>query len=226
MFIFAASIVAVLASGIASIAGFGIGSLMTSLVATRYGMKTAVAAVAVPHLIAMDLRFWRLRRDLDRRVLLGFGAMNAAGSLAGALLDVWVDSPVLSIVLGILLLFSGIAVSSWRSIARIRRADVSVRRHPGSQAMLALAFKAGPSWRQRQRSALWSTSVRMPVYLITGSGQMLRAWPAVVTLRSVWSSGHFWASAFFERSPRGHSAAWLLLSYFGVGGCLLLTPRR
>ena len=101
MFIFAASIVAVLASGIASIAGFGIGSLMTSRVATRYGMKTAVAAVAVPHLIATGLRFWRSRCDLERRVLRGVGAMTDAGSLAGALLDVWVDSPVLSIVLGI-----------------------------------------------------------------------------------------------------------------------------
>ena len=171
MFIFAVGIVAVLASGIASIAGFGIGSLLTPLVATRYGMKTAVAAVAVPHLIATGLRFWRLRRDVDRRVLLGFGAMNAAGALAGALLHVWVDSPVLSIVLAILLQFSGIAgvfeyaepmrfgkKTSWISGALsgafgglVGNQVASVRRR-----CLASAFKAGPSWRQRQRSASWS----------------------------------------------------------------------
>ena len=84
----AVAAVAMLAVGIASIAGFGIGSLLTPLVAAQYGMKTAVAAVAVPHFIATLLRFWRLRADVDRRVFLGFGLMSAAGSLAGALIHV------------------------------------------------------------------------------------------------------------------------------------------
>jgi uncharacterized membrane protein YfcA len=73
------AVVAALAGGIASIAGFEIGSLLTPLVASRYGMKTAVGAVAIPHLIATVWRFWRLRSDVDRRVFLGFGLMNAAG---------------------------------------------------------------------------------------------------------------------------------------------------
>jgi len=40
------AVVAALAGGIASIAGFGITSLLTPLVASHYGMKTAVGAVA------------------------------------------------------------------------------------------------------------------------------------------------------------------------------------
>src|SRR5437773_970086 len=102
------AVVATLAGAIASISGFGIGSLLTPLAASKYGMKTAVGAVAIPHLIATVLRFWRLRSDVDRRVFLGFGLMNAAGSLVGALVHVWTNSPTLTIVLGILLVFAGI----------------------------------------------------------------------------------------------------------------------
>jgi len=102
------AVVAALAGGIASITGFGIGSLLTALVASHYGMKTAVGAVAIPHLIATVLRFWRMKSHVDRRVFFGFGLMNAAGSLAGALIHVWVDNPILTVVLGILLVFAGL----------------------------------------------------------------------------------------------------------------------
>ena len=46
-FLIVVALVAALAGGIASIAGFGIGSLLTPLVASQYGMKTAVGAVAI-----------------------------------------------------------------------------------------------------------------------------------------------------------------------------------
>src|SRR5579859_3203632 len=108
LFEIAVGIVAMLAAGIASIAGFGIGSLLTPLIAWHYGMKTAVGAVAIPHVISTLLRFWRLRADVDRRLFLSFGLMNAAGALAGALLHTRITSPVLSIVLAVLLLFAGI----------------------------------------------------------------------------------------------------------------------
>lgn len=49
---------AVVAGSIASIAGFGIGSILTPLIALRHGMKAAVSAVAVPHVIATSIRFW------------------------------------------------------------------------------------------------------------------------------------------------------------------------
>src|SRR5207253_827291 len=43
-----------------------------------------------------------------RRVLLGFGLMNAAGSLAGALLHIYVNNRALTVVLAVLLIFAGI----------------------------------------------------------------------------------------------------------------------
>src|SRR3954464_290880 len=83
-----------LASGaIASVAGFGIGSLLTPLVAVRAGTKTAVAAVAIPHLIGTAMRFWHLRRSLDRAILWRFGLTSAAGGLAGAVLNASATGP-------------------------------------------------------------------------------------------------------------------------------------
>src|SRR5689334_17383770 len=75
------AIVSVIAGGIASVAGFGIGSLLTPLFALRVDMRTAVAAVSVPHVIGTAFRFWRLRGHVDRRVLLSFGITSALGGL-------------------------------------------------------------------------------------------------------------------------------------------------
>jgi len=99
--------VAVVAGAIASVAGFGIGSVLTPLLATRFGMKVAVAAVSIPHLIATAVRFWMLRRDLDRRVLVTFGITSAAGGLAGALLHALIGGRVLTIILALALVFTG-----------------------------------------------------------------------------------------------------------------------
>ena len=52
---------AVAAGAVASVSGFGIGSLLTPLLALHAGTKTAVAAVSIPHLIGTAIRFWRLR---------------------------------------------------------------------------------------------------------------------------------------------------------------------
>src|SRR3954451_8392828 len=99
-----------LASGaIASVAVFGIGSLLTPLVAVRAGTKTAVAAVSIPHLIGTAMRFWHLRGSVDRAVLWRFGLTSAAGGLVGALLNASAPGPALTMVFGSLLVFAGAA---------------------------------------------------------------------------------------------------------------------
>jgi len=77
---------AVISGGIAAIAGFAIGSLLTPTLALDTGTKLAVAAIAIPHFVGTAQRFWILRRHVDRRVLTGFGITSAVGGLAGALL--------------------------------------------------------------------------------------------------------------------------------------------
>jgi uncharacterized protein len=112
-------VVAAVSGATASIVGFGIGSLLTPLLAATIGMDLAVAAVALPHAVATALRCWRLRRSIDWSVLKGFGLLSAAGGLAGALAYSRLDAAQLSRVLGALLLltalaqFTGIA-ARWR----------------------------------------------------------------------------------------------------------------
>src|SRR5437660_5202934 len=102
------AVVGFVAGAIASVSGFGIGSLLTPVLAVRVGTKLAVAAVSVPHMAATALRFWLLRKDVDRRLLWSFGLMSAAGGLAGALLHAYADSPILTAVFGGLLILTGV----------------------------------------------------------------------------------------------------------------------
>jgi uncharacterized membrane protein YfcA len=113
-FLLAVAVVGVLAGATASVAGFGIGSLLTPLLAARFGMATAVAAVALPHAVATALRCWRLRDAVDGRVLRGFGVLSAAGGLAGALLFARTGDRVLALVLGGLLVATAVAgLTGW-----------------------------------------------------------------------------------------------------------------
>ena len=52
-------LVAVVAGGIAAVAGFGIGSLLTPVLAIETGMKLAVAAITIPHFVGSAMRFPR-----------------------------------------------------------------------------------------------------------------------------------------------------------------------
>jgi len=97
----------VAAGAIASVAGFGIGSVLTPVFALRVDMRLAVAAVAIPHLIATSLRLWMMREHVDARLVRTFGIMSAAGGLAGALLQQRLRGPGLVMVFGGLLVFAG-----------------------------------------------------------------------------------------------------------------------
>lgn len=113
------ALVGILAGGIASIAGFGIGSLLTPLFAYRVGTKIAVAAVSVPHFAATLYRFWLLRKGVDRRTLINFGITSAAGGLVGALLNAYSSNPALTILFGAILIF--VALSEFTGLAQRMR---------------------------------------------------------------------------------------------------------
>jgi uncharacterized membrane protein YfcA len=108
-----------LAGAVAAVTGFGIGSLLTPLLAIEAGTRLAVAAVAVPHFIGTLQRFVKLRRQVDRRVLIGFGITSGMGGLAGALLHTRLSSRTLSIVFGTLLILAGVSeLTGW--VQRVR----------------------------------------------------------------------------------------------------------
>jgi uncharacterized protein len=101
-------VAALVAGAVASISGFGIGSILTPLLAAFLGTKSAVAIVSIPHFLGTALRFALIRQHLDRRVLVTFGITSGIGGLIGALLHVWLHSKALGYTLGGLLVFAGI----------------------------------------------------------------------------------------------------------------------
>ena len=127
IFLLGVFVLAVLSGGTASVAGFGIGSLLTPLLAATFGTATAVAAVAVPHAAATALRCWRLRANIDWSVLRGFGLLSAAGGLVGALLYTRFSNGALTLTLGLLLLSTALAtLVDLPSRVRVTRLAVGV----------------------------------------------------------------------------------------------------
>lgn len=99
-------VVAVVAAAIAAVTGFGIGSLLTPLLALQVDTRLAVAAVSIPHVVGTGLRLWLLGGGVDRKVLWSFGLTSAAGGLAGAALHGMASNRWLGLVFGALLLFA------------------------------------------------------------------------------------------------------------------------
>jgi uncharacterized membrane protein YfcA len=133
MFLAAVFGVAVLSGATASLVGFGIGSMLTPLLALQLGMDTAVAAVALPHAVATAIRCWRLRRSIDWNVLKRFGVLSAIGGLAGALVYTTLDAGVLKRVLGGLLILTSIAQFS----------GLASRWHPKGATVALLGLGSG-----------------------------------------------------------------------------------
>ncbi|HET7903925.1 MAG TPA: TSUP family transporter [Candidatus Eisenbacteria bacterium] len=132
-FDFAIFTVAIFAGATASVVGFGIGSLLTPLLAASYGTGLAVAAVTIPHAIATAVRCWRLRAAIDRRVLVRFGLLSAAGGLGGALLYTRLGPSTLTKILGGLLLLTAAAqLTGW-----------SKRWHPHGPIVALLGLGSG-----------------------------------------------------------------------------------
>jgi hypothetical protein len=184
----------VLAGSIASVAGFGIGSVLTPLLATRLGMRVAVAAVSIPHLAGTALRFWLVRRHLDRRVLFTFGVTSAAGGLVGALLQSRASNAALTIVLAVLLFVAGVtellgparrprlpAAVAWIGGALSGLFGGLVGNQGGIRSAALLAFPL-----DRQTFVATATAIalvvdgaRMPVYLVASGADVAPHAPIV-----------------------------------------------
>lgn len=180
------------AGAIASVSGFGIGSVLTPLLAMRVGTKLAVAAVSIPHLVATALRFWLLRKHVDRRLLWSFGVMSAAGGLTGALLQVFAESPLLTMVFGGLLIFTGtmgltglsqrLRFHGWAAWAAgfVSGALGGLVGNQGgirSAAMLGFDVPRHAFVATATAVGLIVDGARMPVYLFTQGEEVATLWP-------------------------------------------------
>ena len=195
MFSVALFVVAVFSGATASVVGFGIGSLLTPLLAVELGTSVAVAAVALPHALATAVRCWRLRRHIDRNVLIHFGLLSAAGALGGALVYTRLGPTALAGVLGGLLLLTAIAqLTGWNRRWEPRGPLVGVfgvlsgffggiaGNQGGLRAAALTAFHLSPTVFVATATAagLLVDAARTPVYLWTAGPQLLDLWAPIL----------------------------------------------
>ena len=185
---------AVVAGGLASVTGFGIGSLLTPLFALQVDTRLAVAAVSIPHVLGTALRFWLLKTPADRRVLWSFGLTSAAGGLTGAALQGWLGSRWLDVVFGALLLFA--AISQATGLAKRMRFHGPIAWIAGatsgflgglvgnqggirSAALLGFNLQKETFIATATVIGLFVDAARMPIYVAKQGAQIAAIWPWV-----------------------------------------------
>jgi uncharacterized membrane protein YfcA len=229
--------VAVLAGATAAIAGFGVGSLLTPLLAARLGTGLAVAAVAIPHAVASALRGWRLRSAIDWSVLRGFGVLSAAGGLAGGLLYARLGNRILTAILGVLLIATAIAGVSgltgrgrpggWRAHLLGVLSGLFggvVGNQGGLRAAALLTFGLAPVTfvATSTMTGLMVDAARTPIYLVRAGESLLGVRDLVIAA----TAGVVTGTLLGERLLFGLSAdrfRRLIAVLIGLVGVLLLT---
>ena len=214
---FAGVAIASLAAGaIASVAGFGIGSILTPVFNTHVDMRLAVAAVSIPHVAATAVRFWRMRRATDRGVLKSFGLMSAAGGLTGALLQRYASSPVLIIVFATLLVFVGVAGltglsermrfgrrAGWIAGAVSGLLGGLVGNQGGIRSASLLGYDLSPAAFVATATAigLIVDAARMPVYVATEAERLAQLGPAIIVATAGTVAGTLAGERVLKRIP-------------------------
>jgi uncharacterized membrane protein YfcA len=208
--------VSTLAGAIAAVTGFGVGSLLTPLLALQVDTRLAVAAVSIPHLVGTAFRFWLLKGGIDRRVFWSFGLTSAAGGLVGALLHNWAANRWLNVVFGVLLLFA--AISEVTGLARRMRFRGYVAWIAGAlsgllgglvgnQGGIRSAALLGFDLPKRQFVAtatavgLMVDGARMPIYLLAQSDEMAAGWVRILVATIGVVVGTVLGSTLLQRLP-------------------------
>ena len=180
--------VASLAAGaIASVTGFGIGSILTPTLSLWLDGRVAVALVAIPHLVGTAVRFAMVRGKVDRAVMWRFGLASAGGGLVGALFQSAIGGARLMMVLAVLLLF--VAVSELTGLASRMRFTGTTAWIAGvlsgllgglvgnqggirSAALLGFGLSRDAFVATATAIALFVDGARLPIYLATAGSEI------------------------------------------------------
>lgn len=181
---------AVIAGAIAAVSGFGIGSLLTPLLlALSFQTADAVAVLAIPHAVATFIRWLRLRDDVHWQVFRQFGVASAVGGLFGAALQSILGSPILTGLLGVLLLLAGFSelvrrpiplpsTPFWRLFGGFLSGMFGglVGNQGGIRSAALLGFELPPRSlvATATASALLVDAARVPIYLYSAGDVIVR----------------------------------------------------
>jgi uncharacterized membrane protein YfcA len=234
-------LMAIVAGSVAAIAGFGIGSLLTPVLATQVPLRLAVAAVSIPHLLATALRFWLLRAHVDRKLLWSFGIFSAVGGLLGALAHRWATSPTLTIIFGCALLLA--ASSELTGAARKVRLRGALAWLAGaasgvlgglvgnqggirSAALLGFQVTRITFVATATAVALLVDAARLPVYLWLQSAALLELAVPIAIASAGCVVGTLWGRRLLERIPEAVFRKLVALLILVLGGYMLAAGIR
>lgn len=209
-------VIAVLAGAIASVSGFGIGSLLTPVLILSMPTAHAVAVLAIPHALATAIRWLRLRADVHAPTFRQFGIASAMGGLAGAALQASLASPILTIVLGSLLLLAGTTellrrpipvpqTPIWRVAGGVTSGFFGglVGNQGGIRAAALLAFNLHP--RQivatATAAALLVDAARVPIYFVSAGSVIAGTVPLWILISAGVILGTFIGVPVLSRIP-------------------------
>jgi len=240
MFEFLSIFVSLAGGFVASISGFGIGSILTPLVSSRIDTKLAVAVVSIPHLAGTSIRFLRLRQHIDRSLVLTFGAASAIGGLIGAVLHTYATAAALTNIFGILLVFAGLSgllglaeqmefKGPWRWVGGFASGGFGglVGNQGGirSAAMLGFDLSKQSFVATATAIALIVDGARMPVYLVTEHEEIARVFPIIVTTTIGVIAGTLLGASLLSRIPERLFKRVVSALVLGLGVYMLVQPR-
>jgi uncharacterized membrane protein YfcA len=233
-------LVGVAAGAVAALAGFGVGSLLTPFLVPTVGGKVAVALVALPHAIATALRLYRLRSDIDWRILKTFGSASVAGGLCGALLYTRLGGPILSRTLGVLLVgvgslqLSGLyqrlrITPSWSlaagALSGLFGGLVGNQGGIRSAALLGFGLTSRQFIATAAAIALLLDAVRLPIYLVDEGDAMIAGWRTIVLATIGVVAGTFGGTKLLLRLSETAFRRLVGLLLLTLGGWLLWQAR-
>lgn len=232
---------AVLAGAVAALAGFGIGSLLTPVLAVSLGVQTAVVVVSIPHMVTTGYRFWLLRRDVNRHVLLTFGVASAVGGLLGAVVATFLANSALAMVLGVLLILAG-ALELTGIGHRLRLGDRAavglgalsgvfgglVGNQGGIRAAALLHFDLrGPALVATSTAvALMVDGARVPIYILGNADALVANLRTIVLLTAGGLVGTVLGAPVLRRLPERLFRRTMALLLIGLGVLLIVSVRQ
>ena len=231
----------IIAGAVASIAGFGIGSLLTPVFGISVDTKIAVAAVSIPHVVGTAMRFWLLRGQVDRHLLVRFGLTSAVGGLTGALLQLRTSSLGLTMLFGGLLLF--VAMSELTGLSKRMRFRGPAAWIAGalsgllgglvgnqggirSAAMLGVDVPRQAFVGTATAVALIVDGARLPVYLATAGRDLIMMWPMIAAATVAVIAGTLFGHRLLIRIPEQRFRVVVALLLAVLGSAMLVSAFR